>query len=326
MFLAEQPDLDWSNVEVQAAMHDVLRFWLDRGVDGFRADVVHLIGKDPAMPDHLDEAVRRAPVFHHDYPGTHELLRGIRSVLDDYPGDRAMVGEVNLGSARLLAPYYGDGDELHLVFNFSLLRAPWDAARWLEVIEEAEAALSRRATWPVWVLGNHDTPRLRTRYGDDAERARVAAVVLLTLRGTPFLYAGDELGLLDAGGARGADRRSRPARRLPGALALDRRCRPRLAGGALAAVAAGGGRARCGGRAGRRGLHPVALPSPVAGAAGLAGAAVRRMGQGRRPGRRPGLRARPRGRQPPGRRQLHRCGGDGRVAGQRRGASRSPPM
>lgn len=198
LFLPEQPDLDWGNPEVEAAMHAVLRCWLDRGVDGFRADVVHLIGKDSALHDLAPEVARRSPVGIHDYHGTHGLLRGIRAVLDGYPGERAMVGEVNLGSARLLAPYYGDGDELHLVFNFTLLRAPWDAMRWAEVIEAAEAAFDQPATWPVWVLGNHDVPRLRTRYGGDERRARVAAAVLLTLRGTPFLYGGDELGLLDA--------------------------------------------------------------------------------------------------------------------------------
>ena len=143
VFLPEQPDLDWSNPEVEAAMHDVLRFWLDRGVDGFRADVVHLIGKDPALADLAPEVSRWSPVGIHDYHGTHELLRGIRAVLDEYPGERAMVGEVNLGSAKLLAPYYGAGDELHLVFNFTLLRSPWDASRWTEVIEAAEEAFDR---------------------------------------------------------------------------------------------------------------------------------------------------------------------------------------
>ena len=124
IFLPEQPDLNWDNPEVVAAMHDVLRFWLDRGVDGFRADVVHLIGKDPALPDipetdivgsHLDV------VGTHDYQGTHALLRGIRAVLDEYPGDRMMVGEVNLTRTELIAPYFGDGDELHLAFNFASL-------------------------------------------------------------------------------------------------------------------------------------------------------------------------------------------------------------
>ena len=179
------------------AQHDVLRFWLDRGVDGFRADVVHLIGKDAALPDQPEELAQLDLVGVHDHPRTHELLRGIRRVLDDY-GDRAMVGEVQLGSPTLLAPYYGRGNELDMVFDFGLLRAPWDAQLWADVICNSEAAYAPVKAWPAWALSNHDTPRQRTRYGGSEARARVAAVVLLTLRGTPFLYAGEELGLLDA--------------------------------------------------------------------------------------------------------------------------------
>lgn len=198
IFLSEQPDLNWENPEVVAAMHDTLRFWLDRGVDGFRADVVHLIGKDPALPDRQGDLAERHIVSDHNDARAHPLLMGIRLVLDSYDGDRAMVGEVNLRTAELLAPYYGDGDELHMVFNFSLLFAKWDAGRWQQLIAEAEAAFGSSATWPVWVLSNHDRPRHRTRYGGSEHKARVAALVLLTLRGTPFLYAGEELGLEDA--------------------------------------------------------------------------------------------------------------------------------
>ena len=196
LFLPQQPDLDWSNPAVQAAMHDVLRFWLDRGVDGFRADVVHLIGKDPALPSH--EVPGTSVVGTHDDPRTHPLLRGIRAVLDEYDGERAMVGEVNLRSPQQLAPYYGAGDQLHLVFNFSLLDAPWEARAWRDVVAASLAALGPVGAWPVWVLSNHDTPRHRTRFGGSEARARVAAVLLLTLPGTPFLYAGEELGLEDA--------------------------------------------------------------------------------------------------------------------------------
>jgi alpha-glucosidase len=198
LFLPEQPDLNWGHPGVVGAMHGVLRFWLDRGVDGFRADVIHLIGKDPNLPDQPDDLAEIDLVGVYDHPAAHPLLRGIRTVLDSYPDDRVMVGEVNLGSAALLAPYYGAGDELHMVFNFSLLWAPWDAVEWAERIMASEAALTPAEAWPVWVLSNHDTPRHRTRYGGDEDRARVAATVLLTLRGTPFLYAGEELGLLDA--------------------------------------------------------------------------------------------------------------------------------
>ena len=197
-FLPQQPDLNWGNSEVRGAMHQTLRFWLDRGVDGFRADVVHLIGKDPALPDRVGESADRHIVSDHNDPRTHPLLREIRSVLDSYNDDRAMVGEVNLRSADLLAPYYGQGDELHMVFNFSLLFARWNAERWRELIAEAERAFESPHAWPVWVLSNHDRPRHRTRHGRSEDRARVAALVLLTLRGTPFLYAGEELGLEDA--------------------------------------------------------------------------------------------------------------------------------
>jgi alpha-glucosidase len=198
LFLPEQPDLNWANPEVVEAQHDVLRFWLDRGADGFRADVVHLIGKDEALPDQPFEVAHLDLVGLHDHPRTHELLRGIRRVLDEYDGERAMVGEVQLASPAQLAPYHGRGDELHMVFNFSLVRAPWDAERWAELVSQAEEAYAPSGAWPSWVLSNHDEPRHRTRYGESEARARVAAVVLLTLRGTPFLYAGEELGLLDA--------------------------------------------------------------------------------------------------------------------------------
>ena len=198
LFLPQQPDLNWRNPDVVDAQHDVLRFWLDRGVDGFRADVVHLIGKDEVLADQPPELAIRDLVGVHDNASTHALLRGIRRVLDAAGGDRAMVGEVNLASAERLLPYYGAGDELHMVFNFGLLRAPWDAASWASVVEEAETCFAGSSAWPVWVLSNHDTPRHRTRYGGSPLRARAAALVLLTLRGTPFLYAGEELGLLDA--------------------------------------------------------------------------------------------------------------------------------
>ncbi len=199
LFLPEQPDLNWANPAVEAAMHDTLRFWLDRGVDGFRMDVIHGIGKDPALPDDPPDL---APVVPHsalnDTPETHELLRRIRKLLDSYPGDRVAVGEVFLLSTAKVAEYYGDGDELHLAFNFPPLFAPWAADAWRKRIARAEQAIGGVGGWPTWVLSNHDNPRHRTRYGGSEPRARAAAVLLLTLRGTPFLYAGEELGLEDA--------------------------------------------------------------------------------------------------------------------------------
>jgi alpha-glucosidase len=195
-FLPEQPDLDWANPEVVQAMHAVLRFWLDRGVDGFRADVVHNIGKDPVLADLTGKLARLPSGVFNDRPETHALLRDLRRLLDRYPGDRMMVGEVTL-STRQVATYYGEDDELHLVFNFPPLHCPWDAALWRRRIERVQEELDPRGAWPTWVLSNHDGPRHRTRYGSEA-RARAAAVLLLGLRGTPFLYQGEELGLADA--------------------------------------------------------------------------------------------------------------------------------
>jgi alpha-glucosidase len=200
LFLAEQPDLNWANPEVVAAMHDTLRFWLARGVDGFRMDVIHCIGKDPALHD-APEAIAKIPwCAQNDEEVTHDLLRDIRSVLEEFDGERVMVGEVYLLDTSRVARYYGNtgrGDELHLSFNFPPLYAPWEAPAWRDQIDRAIAEHDPIDAWPTWVLSNHDNQRHRTRYGSEA-RARAAAVLLLALRGTPFLYAGEELGLEDA--------------------------------------------------------------------------------------------------------------------------------
>ena len=196
LFLPEQPDLDWQNPGVAAAMHDVLRFWLDRGVDGFRMDVLHALGKDPALPDDDPELlpIPHSALNHHR--STHDIVRNLRGVLEEYDGDRMMVGEIFLLDTALVATYYDGGEGVHLAFNFPPLYAPWDAASW-QVQVEAVAHEIEPVGWPSWVLSNHDQPRHRTRYGSPA-RARAAAVLLLGLRGTPFLYAGEELGLEDA--------------------------------------------------------------------------------------------------------------------------------
>ncbi len=197
-FLPEQPDLNWANPEVVEAMHGALRFWLDRGVDGFRIDVVHLIGKDPELGDDPPEML---PIPHsalNNRPETHELLRGLRVLLDSYEGDRMMVGEVFLLDTKLVATYYGDHDELHLSFNFPPLFTPWEATRWRRQIAITASELDPIDAWPTWVLSNHDNQRHRTRYAGREDRARAAAVLLAGLRGTPFLYAGEELGLEDA--------------------------------------------------------------------------------------------------------------------------------
>jgi alpha-glucosidase len=197
-FLPAQPDLNWANPDVRHAMHDVMRFWLDRGVAGFRIDVVHCIGRDPLFPDAeppWDELPHCVSNEHHT---THEYLRELRNLVDGYEGDRVIIGETALPGTSWVAPYYGEGDELHLAFNFATLHAPFDAGTWRKRIDRIVELLDPREAWPSWVLSNHDVARQRTRYGGSESRARVAAVALLTQRGTPFLYAGEELGLEDA--------------------------------------------------------------------------------------------------------------------------------
>ncbi|MCU4184634.1 DUF3459 domain-containing protein [Acidiferrimicrobium sp. IK] len=199
MFLPEQPDLNWANPEVRAAMADTLRFWMARGVDGFRVDVVQGIGKDPDLADIPD--ADQPPSGTNDRPETHEVIRELRKVVDGWPDPpaRMMVGEVYLPTTAQVATYYGTdaNPELHLSFNFPPLFAPWDAGAWRACIDAVVANLDPIGAWPTWVLSNHDNRRHRTRYGSES-RARAAAVVLLTLRGTPFVYAGEELGLEDA--------------------------------------------------------------------------------------------------------------------------------
>jgi alpha-glucosidase len=197
-FLPAQPDLDWSHPEVVAAMHGVVRFWLDRGIDGFRVDVVHCLGKDAALPDDPPELAAIPHSALNDHPGTHAILRDLRRLVDAYPGDRMLVGEVFLLFQPDITRYYGRGDELHLAFDLPrTLYTPWEAAAWRERTSAVHAAHAAAGAWPTLVLSNHDTPRHRTRLGSEV-RARAAAVLLLTLPGTPFLYAGEELGLEDA--------------------------------------------------------------------------------------------------------------------------------
>ncbi|MEX2627654.1 MAG: alpha-amylase family glycosyl hydrolase [Ilumatobacteraceae bacterium] len=195
LFLPEQPDLNWANPGVEAAMHDTLRHWLDRGVDGFRADVVHLIGKGADLPE-LSPQQARHPLVEIDPPYAHELLRRIRALLERYHHRPMMVGEVYLLGDGQTARYLGDDDELHLTFDFRALHSPWEPAAIRTVIERAQHEFAP-PRWPTWVLANHDKPRVRTLCGSP-EQARAAAVMSLTMRGTPFLYAGDELGLADA--------------------------------------------------------------------------------------------------------------------------------
>jgi alpha-glucosidase len=199
-FLAAQPDLNWRNPQVRAAMYDVMRFWLRRGVDGFRIDVIwHLIKDDefrdnPPNPDFKagrPPHEKVLPLYTTDRPEIHGVIREMRSVAQEFSG-RLLIGEIYLPIERMVA-YYGQSlDGLHLPFNFSLLSAPWQARPLAALIQEYEAALPKGG-WPNWVLGNHDRPRIASRVGPD--QARVAAMLLLTLRGTPTIYYGDEIGM-----------------------------------------------------------------------------------------------------------------------------------
>ncbi|WP_156678907.1 alpha-amylase family glycosyl hydrolase [Sphingomonas profundi] len=202
-FLKEQPDLNWRNPEVVAAMHDVLRFWFDRGVDGFRIDVLwHMVKAadfadnppNPAWRPGMADMLRVLQTRSTDQPEIHAVAADLRRIADT-AGERVLIGEIYLPLDRLMT-YYGTADMpgVHLPFNFSLIDAPWDAAGLARLIADYEAALPPGG-WPNWVLGNHDRPRIATRVGP--AQARVAAMLLLTLRGTPTLYYGDELGLTD---------------------------------------------------------------------------------------------------------------------------------
>ena len=192
-FLPQQPDLNWWNEDVRHAIEDVMRFWLDRGVDGFRVDVAHSLVKDQLLRDNPRLLAGRRPRRNWDLDEVHEIHRRWRRVLDEYD-DRMAVGEVSARDLGRLARYYGNDDELHMPFNFNFLRQPWSAERFRGIVEEWERLLPHHA-WPDYTLSNHDRPRAASRYGP--HRTRVAALMLLTLRGTPFIYYGEEIGMTD---------------------------------------------------------------------------------------------------------------------------------
>jgi alpha-glucosidase len=199
-FLKEQPDLNWRNPQVVAAMHEVMRFWLRRGADGFRVDALWHLLKDeefrdnPPNPDFTDRdppTKRLLRLYNGNLPELQPVIAGLRRVLDEFP-NRLLIGEVYLPIEQLVAYYGRDLSGAHLPFNFSLLETKWNAREIAKLIDRYEAALPPGG-WPNWVLGNHDRPRIATRVGPS--RARVAAILLLTLRGTPTLYYGDEIGI-----------------------------------------------------------------------------------------------------------------------------------
>jgi alpha-glucosidase len=208
MYAREQPDLNWDNAEVRTEFEDILRFWLDRGVDGFRIDVADFLVKDPALPDMagLPPGARKP---WEDQDGLHDVYRSWRQLIDSYPGDRVFVGEIWLKPLTRLRPYLA-GDQLHTAFNFDFLGAPWEAARLRAVTDTTLASIGAAAPW---VLSNHDVTRHVTRYGRAStstewqpdpgapdlalgtRRARAAIMLSLALPGSSYLYQGEELGL-----------------------------------------------------------------------------------------------------------------------------------
>ncbi len=226
-FLKEQPDLNWDNPEVREAVGDVIRFWLERGVDGFRLDVAHIYCKDPQFRDNpsllkglnrvggLDAGDRlfianlmkkfslpelQVRKYNQHLPETHNVLKEFRRIYDSYPAVTS-VGEIVADDPQVIASYYGSNqDELHMNFYFELLHCRWKAGSFRRCIDLWEKTLPAGA-WPAYTLSNHDVVRAISRYGNDAsseERARLLALMLLTLRGTPFIYYGEEIGMREA--------------------------------------------------------------------------------------------------------------------------------
>jgi alpha-glucosidase len=202
MFLPEQPDVNWRNPDVRAAMLGVVDFWLRRGVDGFRLDVFNVYFKDAEFRDNpprpgLRGFDRQRHVYDFDRPEMLPLLRELRGRLDAH-ADRYAVGETFFSTPEKIARYCGP-DGLHAAFNWDFTHAPFNSARYLRAIRDWQAIEARHGIWPNYVLGNHDIPRMATRHarGADDARLKVLMALLLTLRGTPFLYYGEEIGLRD---------------------------------------------------------------------------------------------------------------------------------
>lgn len=201
LFDVKQPDLNWRNPQVRQAMYDVLRFWLDRGIDGFRVDVIWLLLKDEQFRDNGvnpgwkqgdDPSAYQDGRYTQDQPGIQAIVRDMRALVDRYD-ERVLIGEIYLPVERLVRYYGEELDGAHLPFNFQFVTMPtWEASTIRQVVESYETALPQGA-WPNWVLGNHDNQRIATRVG--REQARIAQMLLLTLRGTPTCYYGDEIGM-----------------------------------------------------------------------------------------------------------------------------------
>ena len=221
-FYPEQPDLNWRNPEVADAIGDAMRFWFERGVDGFRVDAITHALKDPLLRDNPPagpgtppfppDRTGLEPVWTDDQPEMPDVVRSLRRVADAYPG-RLLVGEAYLPVERL-ARYLDPADGFQRAFDFELSMIEWGAEPWRTTIERAERFTPARSE-PTWALSNHDLSRHGTRYGE--RRSRLAALLLLSLRGTICLYAGEEIGMLDAAAldAPAQDRFGRDLQRTP---------------------------------------------------------------------------------------------------------------
>jgi alpha-glucosidase len=206
-FLDSQPDLDWWNENVRNEFDDILRFWFDRGIAGFRIDVAHALIKDRALRDNLpareqdNERQRRLgqrQVYNMNRPEVHDILKRWRTICDSYDPQRILVGETFVYELTDWVKYYGSGtDELNLAFNFPFALGPLDPALTKEIVRASEDLLPRDA-WPVWTVSNHDIGRGMTRMcHNDPDLGRVLMMLVLTMRGTPFVYYGDEIGMTD---------------------------------------------------------------------------------------------------------------------------------
>jgi alpha-glucosidase len=183
-----QPDLNWRNPAVSSAFDEILAFWFDRGAAGFRIDVAHATMKDPQLRDGMQWI---------ELPEQHDVVRHWRSIADGYRPPRILIGETSVKDVARMARYYGAGDELHMAFNFSFLEAPLEADQLRTVVEQSERLIPAGG-WPVWTASNHDVSRFPSRWCQgSADRIRCVLLILLTLRGTPFIYYGDEIGMPD---------------------------------------------------------------------------------------------------------------------------------
>jgi alpha-glucosidase len=203
-FLRHQPDLNWWNDSVRDEFDDILKFWFDRGVAGFRIDVAHALIKDRELRDNLPateddpERFRRVgqqPIYNMNRPEGHEVIQRWRRVCDEYEEPRILVGETFVLDVAKMVSYYGENDELNLAFNFPFIFTSFESKALREVVELTESLLPE-GSWPVWTGSNHDVGRLTSRWcKDDERKTRCALMLLLTMRGTPFLYYGDEIGM-----------------------------------------------------------------------------------------------------------------------------------